>query len=239
MDREYQRALNAVKLDRIFAKPFIGSLDGHSDSVQTLKSHPNKLGVVFSGSFNGEIKIWNLANHHCLRTIKAHNGICQTITVPEHGEYFFSADSQNIKRWNLEFLKDYHFEMDSDLQTALLTTDEVPMNTIVTKNPVYAMDHHRKEPYLLTCGQGVELWEENRTAPLRAWEWGNDTVTNVRFNPIEHDLAVGTATDRSIILYDIRKPEPLRKVVLAMKSNALCWNPMEAFVFTCANEDYQ
>ena len=27
--REYVRALNAVKLDRVFAKPFIASLDGH------------------------------------------------------------------------------------------------------------------------------------------------------------------------------------------------------------------
>ena len=24
-----------------------------------------------------------------------------------------------------------------------------------------------------------------------------------------------------------------------MKSNSLCWNPMEAFIFTVANEDYK
>ena len=29
--REYQRALNATKLERVFAKPFVGSLDGHTD----------------------------------------------------------------------------------------------------------------------------------------------------------------------------------------------------------------
>lgn len=30
----YKRALNAVKLDRMFAKPFVGSLEGHADGSQ-------------------------------------------------------------------------------------------------------------------------------------------------------------------------------------------------------------
>ena len=29
--REYKRAVNAVKLDRHFAKPFVGALSGHFD----------------------------------------------------------------------------------------------------------------------------------------------------------------------------------------------------------------
>ena len=39
-EREYQRALNAVKLERTFAKPFVGSLDGHRDSLTHLSKHP-------------------------------------------------------------------------------------------------------------------------------------------------------------------------------------------------------
>ena len=31
--REYKRALNAVKLEKVFAKPFLASLDGHRDGV--------------------------------------------------------------------------------------------------------------------------------------------------------------------------------------------------------------
>jgi len=31
--REYQRALNAAKMEKIFAKPFIQALDNHSDGV--------------------------------------------------------------------------------------------------------------------------------------------------------------------------------------------------------------
>lgn len=47
------------------------------------------------------------------------------------------------------------------------------------------------------------------------------------------------ASDRSIILYDTRDSGPIRKVVMKLRSNSLCWNPMEAFVFTVANEDYK
>lgn len=32
--------------------------------------------------------------------------------------------------------------------------------------------------------------------------------------------------------------QPLRKVVMKLRSNAVAWNPMEAFNFTVANEDY-
>lgn len=31
----------------------------------------------------------------------------------------------------------------------------------------------------------------------------------------------------------------LFQVILNMRTNTLCWNPMEAFIFTAANEDYK
>jgi WD repeat and SOF domain-containing protein 1 len=31
--REYTRALNATKLDKLFAKPFVGQLNGHVDGI--------------------------------------------------------------------------------------------------------------------------------------------------------------------------------------------------------------
>jgi DDB1- and CUL4-associated factor 13 len=51
--REYTRALNAVKLERMFAKPFVGDLSGHSDGVYCMAKHPKKLTTVISGSGDG------------------------------------------------------------------------------------------------------------------------------------------------------------------------------------------
>ena len=51
--REYTRALNAAKIDRMFAKPFVASLEGHIDGVYALAKDPERLGVIASGSGDG------------------------------------------------------------------------------------------------------------------------------------------------------------------------------------------
>ena len=63
-EREYQRALNAVKLERVFAKPFLGSLDGHRD----ISKHPNSLSTLCSASADGEVRVrvWHLTERKCL-----------------------------------------------------------------------------------------------------------------------------------------------------------------------------
>lgn len=229
--REYQRALNAVKLERIFAKPFIGSLEGHGDVVQTLCKHPTKLSAVLSGACDGEIKLWSVSERKCIRTIQAHNGIVRNICTPSNGQHFFSTDSESIKQWSF----DTNNNADDDDEHH----PNEPMNTLISKSVIMGMDHHYRKPLLMTCGEKVQLWEETRTEPLRSFHWGVDTVYNVKFNAVETDICAGAGSDRSITLYDTRKSEPLRKVVLEMRTNAICWNPMEAFVFTAANEDYK
>jgi WD repeat and SOF domain-containing protein 1 len=51
--RERIRALNAAKMDRIFAKPFIASLEGHIDAVEVLARQRGSLTTVASGSWDG------------------------------------------------------------------------------------------------------------------------------------------------------------------------------------------
>jgi len=51
--REYTRALNAVKLSRVFAKPFLAGLDGHQDGVYALARHPSSLTLIASASADG------------------------------------------------------------------------------------------------------------------------------------------------------------------------------------------
>ena len=58
--REYKRALNAVKLEKIFAKPFLGALDNHSDGVLALAKNRYNLREMISGSADGEVIFWNI-----------------------------------------------------------------------------------------------------------------------------------------------------------------------------------
>lgn len=55
--REYTRALNATKLERVFAKPFLSSLDGHRDGVNCMAKHPKSLSTVLSGACDGEVSL--------------------------------------------------------------------------------------------------------------------------------------------------------------------------------------
>lgn len=80
--REYTRALNAAKLDRLFAKPFVGSLEGHIDGIYAIGKDTNRLNVVASGSGDGEIRLWDLARQQPIYVYpRAHAGIIQSICI--------------------------------------------------------------------------------------------------------------------------------------------------------------
>lgn len=51
--REYTRALTAAKMDKMFAKPFVDSLEGHNDGVYCMSRDPDRLGTVASGAGDG------------------------------------------------------------------------------------------------------------------------------------------------------------------------------------------
>lgn len=222
--REYVRALNAVKLERVFAKPFIGSLDGHRDGVSCMSKHPQRLAVLASGAFDGEIRLWDLAVRKCTRNFVAHEGWVRALCYTPKGETFTSVgDDKTIKSWKSEVQDE---------------EDEEPVNTLLSMSVVTGISHHRSKPLFATCGEHCQLWENTRNEPIKVFKWGVDSLHHVSFNQVEQNLLASCASDNSVILYDCRESGPLRKVVLSHRSNALSWNPMEAFIFTVANEDY-
>jgi DDB1- and CUL4-associated factor 13 len=225
INREYTRALNSTKLERVFAKPFIGNLDGHKDGVHTLCKHSTQLNMLLSGSCDGEIKVWNLTERKCVQTYLAHEGFVRGLCMNKQGDLFFSCGNDKIiKHWR------YDLQTDSKYLEAV--------QTIVGKTFYTSIDHHYKKPIYATTGECVEVWDESYLEPIKSYSWGVDSHYSVRFNPVECSLMASTAADRAIILYDIRQSVPIRKCTLKMSSNAVCWNPLEAMLFTVANEDY-
>ena len=221
--REYVRALNATKLDRVFAKPFVANLAGHTDGVYCMCKHPKKLSILLSGSCDGEIRIWDLARQECLAAIAAHTGFIRGLCMNVDGDGFVSTGEDKIvKQWQ------YSDEESSDFE---------PVSTILGKTVFLAIDHHWRDSIFATCGERVDIWDESRSEPVRSFTWGVDSISNIKFNPVEYNILATTGSDRAVVLYDIRRANPLRKVVLTMKSNGIAWNPMEAFNFTIANED--
>jgi len=219
--REYTQALNAAKLERVFAKPFIGSLDGHSDGINCLRRHPKKVSVIASGCCDGQIKLWNLLSQTCTKTFDAHNGFAKGIAFNPEGTNLFSVgDDKVVKIWDVNDAEKVE-----------------PLTRYIHKSMLVGIDHHGSDETFATCGDTVEVWNAHRSSPIRTFDWGVDTIHSVKYNRIETHLLAACASDRSIILYDSRGSNPLRKVILKMKTNTIAWNPMEAYVFSAANED--
>lgn len=54
-EREYIRALNAAKLSRMMAKPFIGCLTGTTDTMTVMSLNTEKVGLAVFGTFDGKV----------------------------------------------------------------------------------------------------------------------------------------------------------------------------------------
>ena len=65
----------------------------------------------------------------------------------------------------------------------------ISLNSIHFQTPFHAMTHHWSENKFATCGQQVDIWDEQRSEPIRSFTWGVDSIGSVKFNPVEVIMA--------------------------------------------------
>lgn len=80
--REYTRALQASKMERMFAAPFVAQIGvGHQDGVYCLAKDIENTDRLASASADGIIKVWDLPTREETQKAKAHEvcaGACLT-----------------------------------------------------------------------------------------------------------------------------------------------------------------
>lgn len=54
-EREYVRALNSAKLSRMMAKPFVGCLEGTTDTMTVMSLNTEKVGLAVFGTADGKV----------------------------------------------------------------------------------------------------------------------------------------------------------------------------------------
>ncbi|TYK21623.1 DDB1- and CUL4-associated factor 13 [Cucumis melo var. makuwa] len=227
---EYVRAVNAAKLDKMFAKPFIGAMDGHMDAVSCMAKNPNHLKGIFSGSMDGDIRLWDIANRRTVCQFPGHQGAVRGLTASTDGRILISCGTDcTVRLWNVPFPTLNSYETSNNASE--------PLAVYVWKNAFWAVDHQWDGNLFATAGAQLDIWDHNRSQPVSSYEWGTDSVISVRFNPGEPNVLATSASDRSIALYDLRMSSPARKVIMRTKTNSICWNPREPMNFTAANED--
>ena len=213
--REYKRAVNAAKLEKIFSKPFVSALSEHTDSVFSLARSDKYLSLLVSGSANGEVKLWDLSKMQCKSSYNCHSGTVSGVAFRD--EKFMSAGQDSIiNLWTISGGEE-KFKSSMGLQ---------------------GIDMSWKENLFVTCGhEGLELWDMSRSNPISQFQWGSDTTNKAKFNSSENHLICSTSNDRSITIYDIRNNHAVNNFKLQQKSNDIAWNPREPIYFTLANED--
>lgn len=237
--REYTRALNATKLERVFAQPFVGTLgDGHRDGVYALAKNFSSVNKIATASGDGVIKYWDITSREETYSYKAHYGMCSGLVVRPNQESMLSCGvDKTIKLWEISNDSDYNQNYDYSANPSSDTSTKGLMKTFLADFSLMSLDHHKSDDIFVTAGAEVNLWDINRNKPLSNLSWGADNMTCVKFNKTETSVFASSGSDTSLILYDIRTNSPTQKIKTSMRNNSISWNPMEAYIFATANED--
>ena len=225
--REYTRALNAVKMERMFAAPFLCQLgDGHVDGVYSMAKDPGSLERFASGSGDGVVKVWDLPSQAQIWQARAHDNIVKGICWTPERRLLSCAADKTVKMWD-----PYNGEEKGR-----------PVATYLGQGAFTDISHHRDRPAVAVSSSSISIYDLSRSASgpsqILQWPTSTDTINTVAFNQSETSILASAAIDRAIVLYDLRTSSPLSKIILNLASNAISWNPMEPFNFAAANEDH-
>eukprot|EP01062_Namystynia_karyoxenos_P080909 TRINITY_DN8799_c0_g2_i1.p1 TRINITY_DN8799_c0_g2~~TRINITY_DN8799_c0_g2_i1.p1 ORF type:complete len:479 (+),score=213.63 TRINITY_DN8799_c0_g2_i1:87-1439(+) len=226
---EYTRAVQASKLDRMFAKPFVAALDGHLDGIQCLAKDPTSLSLCLSGAHDGEIRLWNIQKRQLCHSVpRAHRAVVNGLCVcPDGAAYLSCSADKAVRLW----------DMDGEHQLNAEGNPR-PLAEFLGEHSFTSVDHHTSRGAFVSAGHNLETWDLTRQRPVSKFNWGIDSVTVCRYNQSEPELVLCCMSDRAICIYDSRVEQATQKMVLSMRSNAVCWNPMEPMVFAAACEDH-
>ncbi|KAM3437211.1 hypothetical protein MY4824_003909 [Beauveria thailandica] len=224
--REYKRAVNAVKLERMHASPFVAQLGrGHVDGVYSLAKDPNSLERFASGSGDGVVKVWDLPGREETWHTMAHDNIVKGMAWTHDQKLLTCGADRTVKLFD-----PYHTPSES-----------APISSWMGSGAFTSLSHHRSRAAFAAASSNISIYDlERHTAAPEVLQWptSNDTVTDVAFNQVETSILASCATDRSVVLYDLRTATAVAKTVLTFASNRVAWSPMEAFNLATASEDH-
>lgn len=186
---------------------------------------PQSLQRFASGSGDGIVKCWDLTSREEIWSTSAHENIVKGLQWTNDSKLLTCAADRSIKLFD-------------PYNTA---SGAKPLWSHLGTNAYTSLSTHRSKNSFAASSGVIEVFDLDRpssTPEVLKWPNSTDTITAVSFNQIETSILASAATDRSIVLYDLRTSMPIAKHVLNFATNAISWNPMEAFNFVCGNEDH-
>ena len=248
-------------MDRMFAKPFIGSIEC-GDGVYGMARDSGRLGVVATSGAMGEVAVHDIPTQQTLLNLPdAHDGIVSSLTF-SHTSKSRRGDSRllsagvdkTVKMWDANYSTDSgdsagHIDPDSvnGGQKALRVWTANAGVKWVTVYVVFALlthrpssiTHNRLHPTFATASNAIQLWEEARTEPIETYQWGHDNISAVKFSPTEHTIMAAAGSDRSVSMWDTRvNGGSIGRIMTPFKMNDLSFNPILPTLLLTAGEDH-
>jgi WD repeat and SOF domain-containing protein 1 len=224
IEHELRRARNAAKFSRLFSKPFVAALE-HTDGVMCMAKNPVHFDSIITGSAAGELCVWDLTAKRLLLKFIGHTRSVRGVSLALDGmSYASCSDDCTIRVWKLPVGQQGE-------------ENSPPLVEFSGKHAFRDIDHQSSMPRFATAGAVVDLWDYSRQSPLQSFPIGKDSAVSVRFNPCELELFAASATDRSIVIHDLRTSTVVRKLIMLSRTNAIAWSPSKVFNFTTANQD--
>jgi DDB1- and CUL4-associated factor 13 len=204
--------------------PYVADADlGHRYS---LAKDPKSLERFASGSGDGVVIVWDLTRKDEIWHTTAHENIVKGMCWTTTEQKLVTCGSDRT----IQMFDPYN-----------TPSDAAPIATWLGSSAFTSLSHHRSRNAIAAASSVISIYdlERHSAAPeVLRWPTSTDTVTAVSFNQVETSILASCATDRSVVLYDLRTSTALTKTTFTFASNAISWNPMEAFNFAVANEDH-
>ena len=246
---EYHRAVQAAKMDRMFAAPLRCALEGHADAVYCLSKAHARLNCFVSGAADGELRLWDVPNARALRSFQGHTMAVRACCVsPSSATALSVSDDTSVRMWRLpqpSLLDAATGHVTSRTATTSDADDALFSFNSKAGGALRGVDHAYEtsslpSTYFAIAGSCVEVYDGAKLTrePVSTFQWGCDTLLYVRFNAAESNLFATAGSDRCVVLYDLRSSTPVRKLKQQTRNNCVSWNPMEPYNFVCGNEDH-
>jgi WD repeat and SOF domain-containing protein 1 len=77
-------------------------MSGHIDGISTMAKSPRHLKSIFSGSMDGDIRLWDIAARCTVQQFTGHRGAVLGLTVSTDGERLISwRDDCTVRLWDI------------------------------------------------------------------------------------------------------------------------------------------
>lgn len=214
-----------ARVEEAIHLPASQTLNGHSTWVYALAISPDNK-YLASGSYDGQIKIWNLEKGQLLHTLSGHTDAIQTLAISPDGILASGGWDNRVRLWNLETgtliqtLKG-HVE---DVKTLAISSDGKWLAsgsadktiklwhlqtgkqhlTVKTSDWVRSVSFSPDNQTLASGSENgsVQIWSVTDGKPLHTLAGHSQAVWSVAFSPDGQTLATGS-TDKTVKLWQL------------------------------------